>query len=224
MLTKLNYTVNLDLIQEASEFPTNEEFRFAINQPTNNFFYDKWEIKPEFKDTVWDKILQQLPVDDFGEARIISLKSGTCYLSHSDIDDRYHLNISGDESFLVDIEDNKTYDLIRDGYWYVIDAGKIHSAVNVGRFTRVQLVVRKLLTHGNIKNPINVLLTPTVNCKETARWAFDRHVSNWLNYANKRNIIDNFEFNHGRVNFTVESSELDNLKKILPSEIQLTIV
>jgi len=223
MLSKLNYTVPLDLLQAAGMLPDQEEFRFAINQPTNDFFYDKWEIKPEYKDTVWDKILQSLPVDDIGEARVISLKSGTCYLSHSDIDDRYHLNITGDESFLVDLDNNQTHNLVKDGYWYTIDAGKIHSAVNVGRFTRVQLVVRKLLKRGLLENPINITLVPNTSCKDTARWVFDRHVSKWLNYANKRQVIDNFKFSHGKVSFTLEQKELDNLSKIIPQEIKLNI-
>lgn len=223
MLSKLNYTVSEELIQEASLIPEQTEFRFALNQPTNSFFYDKWEIKPEYKDTVWDKILQQLPVDDIGEARVISLKSGSCYLSHSDIDDRYHLNISGDESFLVDIENNQTFNLIRDYHWYTIDAGKIHSAVNVGRFTRVQLVVRKLLKHGTITDPVNITLIPNIDCKDTARWMFDRYVSNWLNYANKRGVLDNFEFQHGRVSFSLESGEVDKLKQCIPGEIQIKI-
>lgn len=224
MLTKLNYTVPLEIIQEAALLPDHEEFRFALNQPTGNPFYDKWELKQEYKDTVWDRILQHLPFDDIGEARIISLKSGTCYLSHSDIDDRYHLNISGDESFLVDLDNNQTHNLIRDGHWYVINAGRIHSAVNVGRYTRVQLVVRKLLTHGALTTPTDILLTPKIDCKDTARWAFDRHVSNWLNAANKRNKLDNFEFNHGRVNFTIESSDLDSLVNCLPPEINYELV
>lgn len=221
MLSKLNYTVPLELIQEANDFSDFEDFRLSINNPTNDFFYDKWEIKPEYKDTVWDKILQQLPVNDIGEARIISLKSGTCYLSHADIDDRYHLNISGDESFLVDIQSNKTHDLVRDGFWYVIDAGKIHSAVNVGRKTRVQLVIRKLLTRGTINTPIKVALTPNVDCKDTARRMFDRYVSDWLNRANKQGILNNFRFDHGRVSFTLESTEVENLRKILPTEIHM---
>lgn len=221
MLSKLNYTVPLDLIQEASKLPDHEQFRFAINQPTNDFFYDKWEIKDEFKDTVWGKILNLLPVDDIGEARIISLKSGTCYLSHSDIDDRYHLNISGDESFLVDIDNNTTHNLTRDGIWYVIDAGRIHSAVNVGRFSRVQLVVRKLLIHGTISNPVNVSLIPNTTCKDTARWSFDRYVSNWLNYANKRGVMDNFKVSNNIVSFTIEEQELNSLSSILPQDIKL---
>jgi hypothetical protein len=221
MLSKLNYTVPLELIQEASEFPDHEEFRFSINQPTNDFFYDKWEIKPEYKDTVWDKLLQSLPFNDYGEARIISLKPATCYQSHSDIDDRYHLNISGDESFLVDLDDNTTHKLVRDGYWYELDAGKIHSAVNVGRRTRVQLVVRKLLCRGVFQNPINIVLTPNTDCKDLARWMFDRYVSKWLNHANKRDKLDNFKFDHGRVSFTIEQSELDSLKEIIPPEIKI---
>ncbi len=90
MLTKLNYTVSADLLQEAANSLPSEDFKSSINSPTGSFFYDPWVIKPEFENTVWNKILSTLPFE-VGEARIIVLSYGDCYQSHGDIDDRYHV-------------------------------------------------------------------------------------------------------------------------------------
>ena len=56
MLTQLHYTVSVNLIQEAMNNIQSDEFRVAINQPTGNFFYDPWVIKPEYQNTVWEKL------------------------------------------------------------------------------------------------------------------------------------------------------------------------
>ena len=104
MLTKLDYIVSQNLIQEALKLVDSSNFRLTINEPTGSFFYDKWKIKNEYQDTVWDKILRTLP-DSIGEARIIVLQPGTCYQSHADIDDRYHLNIQAEQSYIINLED-----------------------------------------------------------------------------------------------------------------------
>jgi len=149
MLTPTNYIVNTKLFQEACQTaPENWGGRTTINKPTGNFFYDPWELKDEYKGTVWQTLYDSLPVTK-GEARIIVLGPGQAYQSHADIDDRYHLNILGDESFLIDLMREQMHKLNQDGIWYDMDAGFLHTAANFGRRARVQLVIRKLLK----KNP-----------------------------------------------------------------------
>jgi len=116
MLHTLPYTVNPALLDEAQGSIPSVESKLTINQPTGNFFYDPWEVKEEFKGTVWETLLNTLPLD-IGEARIIALAHGTTYMSHTDIDDRYHLSITGQYSFLINIDDEKMYPTIADGQW-----------------------------------------------------------------------------------------------------------
>jgi hypothetical protein len=92
MLHTLPYTVDSTLLNEAQGSVPAVESKLTINQPTGNFFYDPWDIKEEFKGTVWETLLNTLPLD-IGEARIIVLGNGTTYMSHTDIDDRYHLSL-----------------------------------------------------------------------------------------------------------------------------------
>jgi hypothetical protein len=105
MLHKIPFTVPTDLIDiVVSKIDGTDTI--TINQPTGDFFYDDWELKSEYKDTAIEHIYSSLPKRK-GEARIISLSGGEAYSSHADIDDRYHLNLSGDRSFLIDL-DNRT--------------------------------------------------------------------------------------------------------------------
>lgn len=129
MLTKLDYTVSLDLLQDAAQSLPLADSKSTINGPTGRFFYDPWMIKPEYKNTIWEKILSSLPFN-VGEARLITLLPGQCYQSHSDIDDRYHLNIVGSDSFLIDLDNKELDEIVQDGHWYEMDASPRHSAAN----------------------------------------------------------------------------------------------
>ena len=144
MLTPTNYTVESILFQEACRSLPNEVMKTTINKPTGNFFYDPWILKDEYKGTVWETLYNSLPVVK-GEARIIILDPRQCYQVHADIDDRYHLNILGDNSYLIDLVRDIMHPLAQDGIWYDMDASFLHTATNFGRRARVQLVVRKLL-------------------------------------------------------------------------------
>lgn len=220
MIIKTNIEVDSTLIDEAIKNLPSSEFRFSLNNPTDNFFYDPWVIKDEFKDTVWDKILKSLP-KEIGEARIIILKPGTCYFVHADIDDRYHLNLIGSYSYLVDLEENQVHRLERDNIWYDMDASGKHSAANFGLTDRVQLVVRKLLLKNKLYNPVSVTVTsvPTFD----ARFLFDETISTWLNQANKRNKITNFFYKNESVFFDIENDEIESIKKILPIGFSLEV-
>lgn len=223
MLKKLQYTVSKELLQEADGLVSTSDFKTAINESTGRFFYDPWVIRSEYKNTIWETILDTLP-SPVGEARIIDLAPATCYQTHSDIDDRYHLNISGEECFLVDFNNNELHKLSADGSWYEMDAGRLHSAANFGRLYRVQLVVRKLLKHLDLTDPVAVRLTSDGLSKDDTRFLFDQTISGWLNYANKAQIISNFKFNHGSVEFDIEREHIDSLQNKLIKEFKLEIL
>jgi hypothetical protein len=215
MITNTHYTVNQNLLQQALEALPNDDFKMSINKPTGDFFYDPWEIKEEYKDTVWGLLISALP-KFIGEARIIILKPATNYQTHSDIDDRYHLNISGEHCYLVDMNLGKLHLLEPDGIWYSMDAGKLHSAVNFGRKSRVQLVVRQLLTNSEIDNPVHVTVINNKLSKDDARFVFDNTVSPWLNKVQKQNKLANFSFKDQVVTFQTThdlASELTKLAK-----------
>ena len=104
------------------------------------------------------------------------------------------------------------------GVWYDMDAGRLHVAANFGSIPRTQLVVRQLLTHHNLKD--RVKLTITIDMKDVdtdARYRFDHKLSPWLNRANKKGLIDNFEFNGTNiVKFDTERELITKIKEMLP--------
>jgi hypothetical protein len=220
MLTPTNYTTDLKLFQEACNHLPEQGMKTTINQPTGNFFYDPWELKNEYKGTVWETLYNSLPVPK-GEARIIILDPGHCYTAHADIDDRYHLNILGDNSYLINLVQEIMYPLSQDGIWYDMNASFLHTATNFGRKARVQLVVRKLLKKNKLSNPVEVSLATNIGNPNYARHIFDNTVSPWLNKANKAGYIDKFSHSSTFVKFTIEEDNLDSLKHILPSEFKI---
>lgn len=220
MLSKTNYSIDVSLLQEPCFRSANEEMRTTINQPTGDFFYDPWIIKDEYKGTAWETLYNSLPVSK-GEARIIILKSNQCYQIHADIDDRYHLNILGEECYLIDLVREQMFPLEQDGIWYNMDAGFLHTATNFGRRARIQLVVRHLLRKNNLVEPIEVAVSTTISNADDARFIFDNTVSPWLNEANKLGFINNFSYSQVGVKFNIEKNKLDSLKHILSPEFKL---
>jgi hypothetical protein len=220
MLTPTNYTVNPKLFQEAYSQLPEAGMKTTINEPTGNFFYDPWRLKDEYKNTVWETLYNSLPVIK-GEARIIILDPNQCYQRHADIDDRYHLNILGENCYLIDLVRDIMHPLVQDGIWYDMDASFLHTAANFGRRARVQLVVRKLLKKNRLKNPVDIALTTTMTNADHARHIFDNTVSPWLNEANKAGFIDNFSHSSIFVKFSIEQDKLESLKHILPDEFRI---
>jgi len=212
MLYKTGHYINLKNIS----FDQSED-KMVLNKTTGNFFYDPWVIKDEYKGTVWQEILESLPLPQ-GEARLIRMKPGTTYMAHSDIDDRWHLNLQGEESYLIDLDNLDMHKLEKDGYWYRMDAGKKHVASNFGSIDRVQLVVRQLLTETVETDLVTVTITPR-NETHDYRFQFDKYVSPWLNRANKKGIMKDFAHNGSKVTFKIVFSELENLKLTSDFEI-----
>ncbi len=205
MLASTHYTVSRDLLQRAvSELP---EFETSIdlNYRTGNFFYDQWLVSDRFENTVWEEILNSLP-EDIGQARLIKLKPEECYRSHADIDDRYHLSIISDKACLVDLENNIMYPTTVDGQWYLMDAGKRHSAVNFSGQPRIQLVIRKLLIPGKIENPQPVKISLETDISNF-RYVFDDIFSPWLNRINKQGKLNNFQIvSETDISFVIDKS------------------
>ena len=222
MLASTHYTVSNDLLQRAIlEIP---EFDVSIdlNYRTGNFFYDQWLVSDRFENTVWEEVLNSLP-EDIGQARLIKLKPEECYRSHADIDDRYHLSIVGDKSYLVDLDNNTMHSTIVDGRWYLMDAGKRHSAVNFGGQTRIQLVIRKLLSPGKIENSQTVKLS-LENHISNFRYVFDDTISPWLNKVNKQGQLNDFRIiSESDVSFTIDKNLMPELIKICPSEFKIIL-
>jgi hypothetical protein len=198
MLTRTEHQITQLMMDRMIDSLPDIDHRLTLNRPTGDFFYDAWEINPEFKNTVWEEILSTLP--EHGEARIIKLKEGQCYTIHADIDDRWHLNIAGGNSYLVDLMSKTMYPTINHTSWFLMNAGILHSAVNFGNEDRYQLVVRKLLE----KNIISEGITVTISDANIHRYYFDQIYSPWLNYANKEGIISDFKFDGNTVSFVVD--------------------
>lgn len=220
MLSKTNYTVNPSLFQEACNSLPSQDMKTTINKPTGNFFYDNWIIKDEYKGTVWETLYNSLPVNK-GEARIIILDPGRCYQRHADIDDRYHLNLLGEECYLIDLVREQLFPLEQDGIWYSMDAGFLHTATNFGRRARIQLVIRHLLKQNKLKDSVEIMLSATIANADDARFLFDNHLSPWFNEANKLGFINNFANNSAGVTFNIEKSKLESLKNVLPTEFKI---
>ena len=205
MLQRTDYKVKIPKVD------TNfEDFKTTLNRPTGNFFYDTWEIKPEYKGTVWEKLLNSLP-EQHGEARVIVMQPGTTYMAHADIDNRWHLSLQGEQSYLLDLENLDMHLLEQDGYWYYMDAGRLHSASNYGSIPRLQLVVRELLTATTATNLVQVKIKPATE-QYDYRYKFDSVVSPWLNRANQNKIIKDFTVQDDAVLFKTSIAELSDLK------------
>lgn len=220
MLIPTNYTVDPNLFQEARNHLPKGAMKTSINQPTGDFFYDPWILKDEYKGTVWETLYNSLPVVK-GEARIIILDPGLCYQIHADIDDRYHLNILGDNSYLINLVQEIMYPLSQDGIWYDMDASFLHTATNFGRKARVQLVVRKLLKKNKLSNPVEVSLVTSMDNPNHARFLFDNTMSPWFNEANKAGFINNFSQGAVSIKFNIEQDKLESFKRMLPDEFKL---
>lgn len=211
MLTQTAYTISFDTV------PLLAKGKHDLTASTGDFFYDPWELKDEYIGTVWETIWKSLPIDT-GQARIIVMESPSCYTQHADIDDRYHLNLSGDEDYLIDLQNKEMHKLEKDGVWYEMDAGRLHTAISIGEHTRMQLVVRKLLTRNVLSNPVTVSIAAGGS---NPRYNFDNTMSVWLNSASKNKIITNFKQTETAVYFDIEKDSLEELKFVIPKEFKL---
>jgi len=218
MISKTNLIVPQDLFDSAVDNIIRSTGKLVLNEPSGRFFYDEWTIKQEYAGTPWEQLLSMLPAH--GEARLITLSTATCYTTHSDIDDRYHLNLKGAYSYLIDLDTREMYPVTQDRVWYDMNAGLRHTATNFGYDDRVQLVVRKLLNDSVLHNPLSIRLSSNIHDLEMARFIFDDKISPWLNAINKQHLINDFRLKNNQVLFNLEATALDSLVKILPKEFR----
>jgi len=212
MITKTNYSVSLNEINLALKNMPENDYKLVLNKPTGNFFYDSWELKDEFRGTIWETLLSSIK-EPVGEARIIKLNPGSCYFSHADIDNRWHLSLSGNQSFLIDLENQKMHKLFSDGVWYIMDAGRCHTAANFGQVHRNQLVVRNLLKRNILKKSVTVEIIQD-KISYDFRYVFDNEISPWLNRLNISGKISNFNNCQQSVRFDVEEDLIEELKSL----------
>jgi hypothetical protein len=216
MIQNTKYTVSLDDIAGVMG-DVYDIGKFDISEQTGSFFYDPWQLKPEFLGTAWETIWNSLP-EPKGQGRIIILESPSCYTSHADIDNRWHLNLCGDEAYLIDLEKEEMFKTVLDGKWYDMDAGVPHTAMNIGAEIRAQLVVRKLLPKNIINDPQHVRIA---GVKGNIRYEFDKHLSPWLNRAaNNTKIISNVKVVKQGIEFDIEKG----LVPIIPVPQQMELV
>lgn len=210
MIVKTSLQVDHSLIEEVQK---ELYFRGTINlnDPSGDFFYDPWVIKDIYQNSIWESILVTLG-SNIGEARVIILKAGESYMAHADIDDRYHLNLKGEYSFLIDLLDQTMYPTVCNNHWYEMDAGKIHAATNYGNIDRAQIVVRKLLIRNKLEKPVHVSIEATDETQDY-RYRFDNEISPWLNRMNKSGLISNFKVKGKIVEVDVEQQLIPDLVK-----------
>jgi len=219
MITKLDYKVDSSLFETIPDLVPEFDSRIALNVPTGDFFYDPWKISQEFSETIWGDVLNSLPLR-IGEARLVKLHPGSAYYSHADIDDRYHLNILGEKSFLVDLDQNILHSVYNDSFWYEMDAGVHHSAVNFGNETRIQLVVRKLLEKNNLHLPVRIKIS-LINYRTDYRFIFDDIFSPYINRLIKKGKADNFGLLNNEVFLDIEKEYVKDIKSISPDDFQV---
>jgi hypothetical protein len=201
MITLTQWQCPPGLIQRAlTECPIDGN-RTALNTKTGDDFYDEWKLKDEFKSTPWEELLNTLPYT-IGEARVITLEPGCSYMAHADIDNRWHLNLSGNQSYLTDLSNQQLYKQSPDNRWRYMLADRIHTASNFGSIPRKQLVVRELLQRSKFKNMIAITITPAYE-QFDYRYQFDTIVSPWLNLKNQDGTLTDFVYKGELVSFKI---------------------
>ena len=220
MITKQIWTCPEGLIEQAlNEHPITESI--VLNEPTGDFFYDKWMIKEFYKGTIWQQVLDTMPMS-IGQARIIKMEPGESYMAHADIDNRYHLNLTGEQAYLIDLDEKIMYECTRDNRWAYMDASRIHAATNYGSIPRLQLVVREPLRCS--RQPVdlvNISMEPAYE-QNDFRYKFDKIFSPFLNRANWANKLSDFAHTTFSSTFKLERELLEEFEKLITPEFKVT--
>lgn len=204
--TKINYKEIYDLVKN---LPTGKN---VLTKPRGDFFYDPHILDEQYKGTEIEKVLDLIPMH--GEARVIVMEPGQSYSAHADVDDRWHLTLDADESYLVDIKNQKMYKLVADGTLYLMDSGRLHTASNYGYKPRYQLVIRKRLKGRILDNPVYFNLT-LIDPPYNARYLFDKSFSILLNRLEKEEKITNFKkISDKEIEFVIENEQITRIKEL----------
>lgn len=118
--------------------------RITLNQSDAGLFTGKYTTLPQFQNTPLGVLLEEL--GEIGEARLLLLESGDSYTAHTDPDDRIHLAITTNPyAYIIDLDEEKMYNLPADGKVWQMDTGRKHLAGNYGGTSRIHLNVRAKL-------------------------------------------------------------------------------
>jgi hypothetical protein len=221
MITKQMWICPEGLIEQAlKEHPVTGEGT-VLNEPTGNFFYDTWKIKDLYKDTIWQRVLDTMPMS-IGQARIIKMEPGDSYMAHADIDNRWHLNLTGEQAYLIDLDNRVMHECVRDNHWAYMDASRIHAATNYGSVSRLQLVVRELLRRS--RQPVDLISISMEAAYEQPdfRYKFDKIFSPFLNRANQQYKLADFAHTTFSVNFKLERELLEEFKQLVNADFKIT--
>jgi hypothetical protein len=220
MITKQIVTCPEGLIEQAlKEHPITESI--VLNEPTGDFFYDKWVIKEFYKGTIWQQVLDTMPMS-VGQARIIKLEPGESYMAHADIDNRWHLNLTGEQSYLIDLDNKVMYECVRDDHWAYMDASHIHAATNYGSIPRLQLVVRELLFRSRQPVDLVSVVMEPAHPQHDFRYKFDKIFSPFLNRANQKYKLADFAYNTSNLSFKLERELLEDFKQLATEDFKIT--
>ena len=220
MFTATEHTANsqalLDIFRtvQLEQDQYDDMLKLDINQSTGEFFYNAWQLKPEYEHTEVARVLNQLgPV---GQAKIVSIPPGQCYLAHSDVEDRYHVTLQSDQCLVMDLSNHEQYPCVVDNRVYHMDTARLHTVVNAGYLPRIQLVVRQLLTRPKLINPVRVHIEAT-EAPYNLRQLWDQSILVWCNLANKKGVMNNFDprDQEAELHFDLESTHLDSLRETL---------
>ena len=204
--TKINYKEIYNLVKN---LPTGKN---VLTKPRGDFFYDPHILDEQYKGTEIEKVLDLIPMH--GEARVIVMEPGQSYSAHADVDDRWHLTLDADESYLVDLKNEKMYKSIADGTLYLMDSGSLHPASNYGYKPRYQLVIRKRLKGRHLNNPVFFNLT-LIDPPYNARYLFDKSFSILLNRLEKEEQITNFKkISDKEIEFVIENEQITKIKEL----------
>jgi len=219
MITKQLWQCPPGLIEQAlNEHPITGST--VLNEPTGDFFYDTWKIKDLYKDTLWEQVLNSMPMS-IGQARIIKMEPGESYMAHADIDNRWHLNLTGEQAYLINLDDEVMYKCERDYRWAYMDASRIHAATNYGSIPRLQLVVREPLRRS--RQPIDLVsisMEPAYE-QHDFRYKFDKIFSPFLNRANQKYKLSDFAHTTFSLKFKLERELLEEFKQLITPEFKV---
>jgi hypothetical protein len=220
MITKLLWQCPEGLIEQAlKEHPVSGEGT-VLNEPTGDFFYDTWEIKDLYKDTIWQQVLDTLPYS-IGQARIIKMEPGDSYMAHADIDNRWHLNLTGEQAYLIDLDYRVMHECNRDNHWSYMDASRIHAATNYGSIPRLQLVVREPLKRSRQPTNLVGISMEAAYEQHDFRYKFDNQFSPFLNHANQKFKLADFAHTTFSLTFKLEHELLEEFNKLITPEYKV---
>ena len=215
LLSSSDYKVSEEVLHKLKSVVPSENK--ILSEPTGNFYYDPWIISPSIKNTVYHEVLESLPVKH-GQARIFLRPSGTCYNIHGDMENRWHFNLTGEQCYLIDLESFEMFPTVLDGKWYYLDTSILHSTANFGFVPRFQVVIRDLLIHGNIVNPVNITLKGKILNDKLFMEKFHKFYVCYLNKKNKEGHLDNYQPTPTAIHFTIEEQYVSEIESICPNE------